>query len=202
MDLQTLGTAQIKNKVTKHYRAAEFLALLIRYPSGLPKQLIENLLFRGYVCSSAVPTLASRCRGLGISINFSASCSTYCLSEPIEADFIKLESAMRVQDWDLVWELYQGEFLPKSRSPYALSERERLASRLINTSLQTNDKVVLQQAVTYFSKEQCLWRCLADLGDDSAELMCTALDKFERGASKFTPASTGYVSSSMTAVAA
>lgn len=181
MELYTLGKTQIRNQSTKHYRVVEFLALLTRYPSGLPKKLIENLLFRGYVCNSTVPTLASRCRALGVSVDFICSNSTYRLPDPIEADFVYLEEAIKTKDWKTIWNLYKGEFLPRSRSPYALSERERLTNRLVCLLVQTKDKEILTHAVTFFSGEQRLWQCLAELGDNSAQIMCSALDRYESG---------------------
>ena len=129
-EIQVLGKQIIDGRAIASTRTLEFVTVLALSGGEAHLSVLRNSLFGGCASKSAIANLAYRARGIGVDTTFDRYRDSYRLDDSVTVDLIELLRALRHGDHDLAIWLYDGPFLPTSKSPVAERMRETLSRRV------------------------------------------------------------------------
>lgn len=144
--VQTLGSCMVDGVPVRHRRALELVALLSLSNGAAPRDWLLSTLFEGDPALSSLPTLALRARKAGVDVRYDRDRGFYWLEESVRCDVVhvlELLDTGRVAD---ALALYQGPFLSKSHSPFAVQTRDQVEQRIVRAALDSGDLELIEAA--------------------------------------------------------
>lgn len=153
--LLVLGQAHLAGFPALRPRSLELLTLLLAYPEGISGETLAQELYPE-PNPQALKTELCRLRQQGIQIQS----RPYRLSTPMEADFLKLQTALAQNRLPEALTLYQGPLLPKSQAPGIELLRNRLEEQLKQAILHQPDPELLYRLAQKIPNDLALWEAL------------------------------------------
>lgn len=155
--LQALGKAQLQGFPALRPRSLELLTLLLTYPEGLSGETLARELYP-LPNPQALKSELCRLRQQGLEIQN----RPYRLTTPIEADFLKLQTALEQNHLAQALALYTGPLLPKSQAPGIELLRNRIEEQLKRAVLRQPDPEPLYLLAQKIPNDLTLWEALLE----------------------------------------
>jgi hypothetical protein len=153
--LQTLGKAQLQGFPQLRPRSIELLTLLLAHPEGITGEALAQELYP-QPNPPALKTELCRLRQQG----FEIQSRPYRLLTPIEADFLRLQEALKQNHLGEALALYQGPLLPKSQAPGIEVLRNQTEEQLKRWVLDHPDPEPLYRLAQKLPDDLTLWEAL------------------------------------------
>ena len=148
-DIQTLGKISFKGKIIRNERPLELIVMLILSSRPTPTEWLTRGLFEGYSSPSSLPTLVLRARKLGFDVTYDSGIRGYGLNTDFTCDVVEVFEHLRKERPDKALELYNGPFMPKSTSPFAVELRKSLENKIVASTISTGDIDLITKADHY-----------------------------------------------------
>ncbi|WP_299573167.1 hypothetical protein [uncultured Williamsia sp.] len=130
VEVQVLGKQIVNGLPVRSTRPLEFVTALAWGGGEASLTTLRTTLFGGCAGRSAVATLAYRARRMGVETVFDRYRDSYRLTGRVTVDVLEMMAALRDGDHRLAIWLYEGPYLPASRTPMATRVREILRRRV------------------------------------------------------------------------
>lgn len=149
VEVQVLGKQIVNGHPVRSTRPLEFVTALAWGGGEAGLTRLRSTLFGGCAGRSTVANLAYRARQMGVETVFDRYRDSYRLTGRVTVDVVEMVRALRDGDHQLAIWLYEGPYLPASRTPMASRVREILARR-VRESVDTVEPALRDRYVGRF----------------------------------------------------
>lgn len=137
--VRTLGQVGVNGVAVAHGRAVELIAALSLAGGSLSRDWLLSSLFEQDPSPSSLPTLAMRARKLGVDVVYDSSRCMYHLRDYLTVDVTEVFAWLKRGRTAEAVAFYQGPFMPRSHSPFAVETRASLENALVRAVLAEGD---------------------------------------------------------------